>query len=182
MQKSSSPRSRAKNHLKIININDEYGTPHDLFKDACARYDVHPTIDVAASDANHVLDKYLTKEDNFYNTDVAESMFGNFPYSKIHGMMIRAHELHVKHNVDVMVLCYAKTDTKWWHELVEDIAEVHFVKGRIRFLNENGKIPTWCNQCKIRYEETRYCENCGAKTLRNSAPYPSCWIIYRSRS
>ena len=50
-----------------------------------------------------------------------------------------------------------KTDTLWWHSYVEGIAEVHFQKGRIKFLDENGDLT------------------------KQSAPYPSVWIIYRGQ-
>jgi len=56
-----------------------------------------------------------------------------------------------------MILAYAKTDTRWWHSFVENRAETHFVKGRIKFLDAKGyqtKLP---------------------------APYPSVWIIYRRK-
>lgn len=63
---------------------------------------------------------------------------------------------HLKHNVDGMILTFAKTDTKWWHEFVEDKAEVHFIKGRLRF-------------------------NSGGIRSAYPAPYGSCFIIYRKK-
>ena len=62
-------------------------------------------------------------------------------------------------NVELMILAYAKTDTQWWHNFVENCptCEVHFIKGRIKFLDAKGyqtKLP---------------------------APYPSVWIIYRRK-
>jgi len=68
--------------------------------------------------------------------------------------MKKAYESHIKHNVTGLILVYAKTDTRWWHEFVENKAEVHFIKGRVKFYLD-GQIS------------------------KNSAPYPSCWIIYR---
>ena len=57
-----------------------------------------------------------------------------------------------------MILCYAKTDTKWWHEYVEGKAEYHFQKGRIKFLDGQGNLT------------------------KNSSPYPSVWIIIRGKN
>ena len=56
--------------------------------------------------------------------------------------------------VEGICLIFAKTDTKFWHSFIEGKAEVHFIKGRIKFLKH------------------------GFKT-KNSAPYPSCFVIYR---
>ena len=78
----------------------------------------------------------------------------NPPYSNVAVFMRKAYYQHLKKNLDGLILCYAKTDTKWWHSFVEGKAEIHFIKGRIKFY-KNGKIT------------------------QNSAPYPSVWIIYR---
>ena len=67
----------------------------------------------------------------------------------------KAYSEHLNNGVDAMILTFAKTDTQWWHKYVEGKAEVHFIKGRIRFL-DNGKISGY------------------------PAPYGSCWIIYRA--
>ncbi len=63
--------------------------------------------------------------------------------------------MHRKHNITLLVLTYAKTDTKWWHNYIEGKAEYYFHKGRISFNDKYG-IPT-----------------------KNKAPYPSVWIVFR---
>lgn len=156
MQKSSSlPRSL--NHLKQININDEYGTPYDLYRMACKDYGIDPQIDVCASDVNHVLPVYFTIDDDWTKHDIVLDFFMNPPYSDVRKMMWHAYDRWQKNNVNVLILVYAKTDTKWWHEYVEGQAEIHFVKGRIKFNDHKGQ-PT-----------------------KHSAPYPSVWIIFRKR-
>ncbi len=68
----------------------------------------------------------------------------------------KAYSEHLSNNVNGMILTFAKTDTKWWHKYVEGKAEVHFIEGRIRFL-DNGEISGY------------------------PAPYGSCWILYRAK-
>ena len=68
----------------------------------------------------------------------------------------KAYSEHLTNNVDGMILTFAKTDTKWWHKYVENKAEVHFIEGRLRFLDD-GKVSEY------------------------PAPYGSCWIIYRKK-
>lgn len=74
----------------------------------------------------------------------------------VSGWIEKAYQEHLKHNVNGLILTFAKTDTKWWHNFVEDKAEVHFIEGRIRFLDK-GNVSGY------------------------PAPYGSCWIIYRAK-
>jgi hypothetical protein len=143
-------------HMSIIKENDEWGTPHVMFSDACREYHIFPKIDVAASDLMHVLPEYLTKQEDFLSRDIDIDAFGNFPYSLQAKMIRHAYSLHKRHNTNWLILAFAKTDTKWWHEYVEDKAEVHFIKGRVKFLKNGIK-------------------------AKSAAPYPSCWIIYRRK-
>jgi hypothetical protein len=149
-------KSHAVQHLRSINIGDEYGTPITMYFDACRRFNIHPKIDVAASYIHHVTDMFLTIVDNFLKCNVVLDFFMNAPYSRQYEFMRHAYELHKKNNLNVLILAYSKTDTKWWHEFVEEKAEVHFIKGRVKFFIDG-------------------------KLTKNSAPYPSCWIIYRRR-
>ena len=71
--------------------------------------------------------------------------------------MKKAYEEHITHNIELMILCYAKTETAWWHNYVQNKAEVHFIKGRMKFL------------CRHGYPK------------KGSAPYPSVWVIYRPK-
>ena len=205
-------QNKALEHLQSIKIRDEYGTPKKLFEIACNEHDIHPTIDICASDANHVLDNYITKKDDCFKQIITEPFFMNPPYSKVSEFMKFAYDLHVKRNLDALILVYAKTGVGWWHDHVVGKAEIHYVKGRIKFLDENGKIPTWCKTCKRKYSGVKTCPNIHCvckdceikypkkytsdkicpkchkltielyeKTTENTAPYDSCWIIYRTK-
>lgn len=148
--------SRAITILQIIKKHDEYGTPKELFYQACLKYKINPLVDVCASKYNHVLPNYITKEQNSLGFEWNFDFFLNPPYSEVKTFVGHAYKSFLKYNVNALILTYAKTDTKFWHQFVEGKAETHFIEGRIKFLNEFG-LPT-----------------------KNSAPYPSCWIIYRS--
>jgi len=150
--------SKSVQHLQSIHIQDEYGTPRDLFEKICQKYNIYPQIDICASDTNHVVDNYITKEQNCLNYDITKDFFMNPPYSKISMFMEFAYNQHIKNNVLCIILTYSKTGTKWWHQFVQDKADhIEFQKGRINFLNENG------NQTK------------------NPAPYDSAWIIFKKK-
>jgi len=147
--------SKSVQHLQSININDEYGTPTPLYRKALFDFDLTPILDVCATELNRKCLHYFDLEHDALKQNWNEDFFMNPPYSRITEFISKAHYDSKRFNVDGLILVYAKTDTKWWHEHVEGIAEVHFIKGRIKFNDANG-----------------------IKT-KNSAPYPSCWIIYR---
>ena len=155
--------SKSVKHLSIIRKNDDYGTPLfsskplQSFNDACDRLNCTPTIDYFADKTNHVCEKFYTKEDDAFSKSWTENGFINPPYSMMKKVMKKAYEEHLKHNIELMILVYSKTDTSWWHDFVKNKAEVHFIKSRMKFLCRHGF----------------------SKNL--SAPYPSCWIIYRSK-
>ncbi len=187
-------KSKAVQHLQIINENDEYGTPTKLFKDACKKYQIKCNVDVCASKANHKSEYYITQNENFLNrTDgvFSENMFANFPYSKQLECMKHAWEMFKKHKGNWLILAYSKTDTEWWHEYVEDKAEVHFIRGRVKFLNKDGNplLSRYCLDCKKKRPNGEIiCQLCSDPYLQgnhtvwkeNTSPYPSCWIIYRN--
>ena len=144
-------------HLNTINIHDEYETPDELLKEACWKYNVKPVLDVCCTKNNKKYQKCFTKNEDGLKQQWKEDFFMNPPYSEVNKWIAKAYNEHIKNNVTCIALVYAKTDTRWWHRYVERKAEVHFIQGRIHFLT-NGK------------------------RTANSAPYPSCWIIWRSNS
>ena len=173
--------SKAVKHLSYIIRDDEYGTPLTLYFDACHTFNIHPEIDVAASQFNHVCKRYFTIADDALTKEWNVDFYMNPPYSKVAKFIEYAYKQHRKHNVNCLILTYAKTETKWWHGYIEDKAEVHFIKGRMRFFDEWGKIPTYCKNCKKRLSGLEICPFCNSKTVKNVAPYPSCFIIYRKK-
>lgn len=68
-----------------------------------------------------------------------ERNFVNPPYSNVTGFLEKAHKELIKGNAKVCVfLVFANTDTKWFHNYCYNKAELRFLKGRLRFLDENG--------------------------------------------
>ena len=164
----------AMNH-DIVNKDDEYGTPKEMYNAICKKFNIFPKLDACASEKNHVVNNYITEEDNALRlTDSFKvDFFVNPPYSKVEQFMEHSWKQHRKWNTNALILVYAKTDTRWCHRWVESkyydklynpdekyllsdgTNEVtrHFIQGRLRFI-KNGQ------------------------RTRNSAPYPSAWIVY----
>ncbi|MGH1521702.1 MAG: DNA N-6-adenine-methyltransferase [Nitrosopumilus sp.] len=157
--KSERKASKSVRHLCSINVQDEYGTPKELFENICKKYDIWPQVDICASHTNHVLPNYITKEQNCFDHSITRDFFMNPPYSKVSEFMEFAYSQHKNNNVSCIILTYSKTGTRWWHKYVQGIADhVDFQKGRISFSDENGN-------------RTKHC-----------APYDSAWIIFRQKN
>ena len=139
--------------LSKLEKYDEWETPSNILKNACYEYKIYPTLDVCATFQNKKCLNYIDTELNAFFQGWDEDFFMNPPYSEIGKWIKRAYFQTQTHNVQAIILTFAKTDTYWWHQYVEQKAEVHFIRGRIKFL----KLGT---------------------RSKNSAPYPSCWIIY----
>ena len=59
----------------------------------------------------------------------------NPPHSMTKQFVKKAYEEHLTYNVNGMMIIPANTmSSKFWHIYIEDVAEVHAIKGRIRFL------------------------------------------------
>lgn len=149
--------SKALQNLSIITTQDEYGTPWELYNKACVGFNVFPKLDVCTNLFNPKCERFFTIKDDALSKPWDVDFFMNPPYSKVYQFVRYAYEQHLKHNVNGLVLTYAKTDTRFFHEFVKDRAEIHFIRGRVRFMDYYSK-PT-----------------------HNSAPYPSMWFVYRKK-
>src|SRR5258708_6578608 len=138
--------------------SEEWATPQAFFDTLNAEF--HFDLDAAATNENAKCEAYLTKDDDALAQDW--SQFGsviwcNPPYGKEIGKWFARARYAQKNGVTVVMLAHARTDTRWWHEHVQGIAdEVRFVKGRLRFVGLDG--------------------------VRSSAPFPSAVIVYRGKS
>lgn len=141
----------------IVGVNPNWETPQSLFDEACTLYNVAPSLDVCATRQNKKCTSFFSKRDNALGKPWTKSFYMNPPYGRKMDVWIEyAYEQHKKHNVTGMALVFSKTETQWWHNFVQDKAEVHFIKGRVRY--EMGGCPS-----------------------KNTAPYGSCWIIWRKK-
>ena len=65
--------------------------------------------------------------------------FVNPPYSQVEKWLRKCHEELNKGNCDIIIfLTFANTDTNWFHSYILGKAQIRFIKGRLRFLDEKG--------------------------------------------
>lgn len=69
-------------------------------------------------------------------------MWGNFPYGRRIGEWVAQAAATAHLGRTVVCLLPARTDTKWWHDIVIGCgAEVRFVKGRLKFGGAKAGAP-----------------------------------------
>lgn len=92
----------------------------------------------------------LNESPNFdgLNINWGKSNFVNPPYSQIAKWCKKAYEESLKNKIVVMLIP-SRTDTKYWHDYIMKAKEIRFIKGRLKFGDS-----------------------------KNSAPFPSCIIIF----
>lgn len=81
--------------------------------------------------------------------------FINPPYSSIKEWVKKSYEDWImnERKINIVMLIPSRTDTRWWHEYVMKATEIRFIKGRLKFGN-----------------------------AKNSAPFPSCIVIFKGGS
>lgn len=135
--------------------SEEWETPQVLF-DALDR-EFHFTLDPCATRLNAKCPKFYDKNKDGLSQDWSgQRVFMNPPYGSEIGTWMHKARHEAARGALVVCLVHARTDTRWWHENVEEKAdEVRFIRGRLKF------------------------ERLGSKTC--SAPFPSALVIYRPK-
>ncbi len=104
--------------------NDDWTTPKDIFE----RFMSEGYIDLFPYKA-----EFNQYEIDYYN----KKLFCNPPYSQMNYVadyIIR----QIKNGNDITMLVPARTDTKWFHKLLEYDPKITFIKGRLRFGDGNN--------------------------------------------
>ena len=121
--------------------SNEWATPKDLFNDLNKKFSF--TLDPCANDENHKCDKYYTiKEDGLKQEWEGECVFCNPPYGReIANWVKKCYEQHIKHNITVVMLLPARTDTSYFHNYIYHKSEIIFLRGRLHFSDGSNPAP-----------------------------------------
>ena len=122
---------------------DTWQTPIPLFialdqefnfeLDACASIDNALCINWFTEGVSSLTNEWSSKD-----CDI-RSAFMNPPYSQTELFLNRAADQANKHNITVVALVNANTDTKWFANAVKSANEIRLIRGRIGFVGEAGK-------------------------------------------
>lgn len=134
--------------------DNSWGTPQYLFDELNKEFEF--TLDPCANDNNFKCKKYYTKEDDGLNKNwIAETVFCNPPYGReIKKWVKKCYEESRDSDTTVVMLIPARTDTSYFHEYIYGKAEIRFIRGRLKFTDNKGKI-------------------------RDAAPFPSMIVVFK---
>lgn len=121
----------------LTSINQTWGTPRAFFEFLKDNFRFIPDLDAAASDENHKAPIYYTEEDNSLEMEWFGNVWLNPPFGKVllpQFLEKCNHEISYGNVENIFCLIPARTDTKWFHEIVmKEVSHVYFIKGRFNF-------------------------------------------------
>jgi len=134
----------------------DWCTPQQFFDELDAEF--HFVLDAAATHQNSKCKRCFTPEDDglIQNWDMGGAVYCNPPYGKEIGLWGKKAYEEAQKGTTIVMLIPARTDTKYFHEYIYHKAEIRFVKGRLKFTDENG-------------------------TPKGTAPFPSMVVIYNRK-
>lgn len=148
-----------KNEALFSSKNMNWCTPKEFFNELNAEF--HFTLDAAATEKSAKCPKYYTpKEDGLKQKWIAESggsVFCNPPYGKQIGEWVRKAYEESQRGITIVLLIPSRTDTAYFHNYIYGKAELRFIRGRLKFTDEDGN-------------------------AKKSAPFPSMIVIYNGKA
>ena len=129
-----------KDSVMFSSKSNEWETPQQLFDTLNAEFSF--TIDVAATSDNAKCQRYYTKADDALSKDWrGETVFMNPPYGREIGSWVRKAWTEMqKHNITVVMLIPARTDTSYFQDYCLK-GEVRYLRGRLKFSNAKHGAP-----------------------------------------
>lgn len=143
------------NKALLSSENMNWCTPQDFFNKLDREF--HFVLDAAATEKSAKCARYFTPETDGLSQswDVGGAVFCNPPYGRQIGAWVeKAYTEATRGGYTVVLLIPARTDTQYFHDFIYRKAEIRFIRGRLKFTDEEGN-------------------------AKQSAPFPSMVVIYR---
>lgn len=123
---------------RFTSKRDDWETPESLFRPLNDEFGF--TLDVAANKENTKCRKFISKEEDGLRVPWSGMSWLNPPFGRDLGKWVRKASSEAKNGCLVVCLLPARTNTKWWHEVVMP-GEIRFVMGRPRFEGAKHGLP-----------------------------------------
>jgi phage N-6-adenine-methyltransferase len=130
----------------------EYSTPLAIVAPLISEFGLNT--DVCASDLNHKLPNYFTKEDDALQQKWAGNCWMNPPFNRYLGVWVKKafNETYSNQGVDGTKVCLipVRSNTKWWADVCQK-AEIRFINGEVNFNDEPRGL--WWPMCIMIFGE-----------------------------
>jgi phage N-6-adenine-methyltransferase len=109
----------------------EYETPDGIYEPLHCEFGF--TLDVASTHENAKCANHYTAVEDGLTRDWSGVCWMNPPYGRVMQKWVRKAYKEWQRGCTVVALIPARTNTGWWHECVQDIATVRFIRGEVAF-------------------------------------------------
>lgn len=117
----------------------DFATPQGFVDYIEEVFDFNFDLDAAASKENAKARLYIDKEMDSFKTDWDGHVWLNPPYGNMIEPFIKRAIQQRENCESIWVLVPARTDTKWFHDLVIPNAnEVYLIRGRLNFIHDSS--------------------------------------------
>ncbi len=118
--------------------SDHWATPPDTMAQITSTFGVFD-LDPCCRPETAKAPAFYTKESDGLAQQWRGRVFLNPPYSNPAPWLRKAVEETAASRASLVVaLLPVRTDTKWFHSLVWNVAELHFIKGRVKWIGWQG--------------------------------------------
>ena len=134
----------------------DWCTPDDFFDKLDREF--HFALDAAATEKTAKCRQYFTPETDGLSKswECGGAVFCNPPYGREIRKWVEKAYKESQNGLTIVLLIPARTDTSYFHNYIYGKAEVRFIKGRLRFTDDDGNV-------------------------KDSAPFPSMLVIYNGQ-
>ena len=116
---------------------DNWRTPKKFFEELNKEFNFD--LDACADDKNALCKDYFSKENSCLDQNWGgRTVFMNPPYGRNISQFIEKAFNEKERAKTIVMLLPARTDTKYFHNYIYNHAEIRFVKGRLKFLDEGN--------------------------------------------
>jgi len=109
----------------------EWSTPQDFFDRLNEEF--HFTLDPCATKLNAKCRRFFTKKDDGLTKKWTGRVFVNPPYGRAMTAWLKKAVAEKSNGVTTVALIPARTNTGWWHDIIQPNSDVEFVRGRPKF-------------------------------------------------
>ena len=127
------------NPVMYSSKSDLWETPQEIYDALDKEFGF--MLDACALPENAKCDRYYTPKDNGLIQPWRGTVWCNPPYGRDVGRWVAKAAESAKQGATVVMLLPARTDTRWFHELINGRAEIRFIKGRLKFGGSKNSAP-----------------------------------------